>query len=698
MSFLTKGNWLKQKKIVFSFFLLLLCAVFFQPNSSKGSGYLKRPKKHKKTTPLFQTSSVKSSSEIVILAEDKVALQKIARRIESLGLQVVKTGQKLPAIVVRNPSGLIPEKTIRKIKKIKGIKSVSPKISYRETETYPNDTNFSEQWYLPNINAPKGWDITTGSASTTIAVVDSGVYWSHPDLTGKIIGIGGYELDLIDGDKYPSDEFGHGTAVAGLIAASTNNNQQLAGVNWQAKILPVRVMNSSGIIPDQIIAAEGIMLAADLGAKIINCSFGGYDYSPEVDLAVQYAFSKGAIVVAASGNDSTDSYCYPAACPNVIAVGATDSSGAVTSYSNYGWYLDVVAPGGDHGNWMRILGNSPSLPLTWGSGTSFSAPLVSGVASLILSSYPNVTPTQTARMILSSAQGTGWQKHSGFGLLDAWKALTSTPPIVEDTYEPNDSFYNAFEISPNQTYSSKITLYNDKEDFYKFRLLGETTVVAHLWNIPTNCDYDMELGGDSIYLSSNNSQNQEEWIKTRLPAGFYLLGIYPADRIGNDGELYSFKVSDEVVKRIYGESRIETSIKLSQAAFPEGSDTIVLATGYDFPDALAAAPLAYAYNAPLLLTKPSYLTDSLIEEIWRLGASKAIIIGGTLAISSNVESELQNLGLGIERISGKNRFETAQKIADKLRVKNGSPQKVIIATGYNYPDALASSSYAARKG
>ena len=170
------------------------------------------------------------------------------------------------------------------------------------------------------------------------------------------------------------------------------------------------------------------------------------------------------------------------------------------------------------------------------------------------------------------------------------------------------------------------------------------------------------------------------------------------DKAGNTS-IYSDSIvfHTPTSQRIYGTSRIETAIEISKKAF-SSSDYVVIATGYEFPDALAGAPLAYAYNAPLLLVKPTSLPNEVRKELQRLNAKNVFILGGNLAVSSEVENSLRNMGLNVSRIAGKSRYETAKKIAEKIREKEGDPERVIVTRGDNFPDALSSSSYAAKKG
>src|SRR5581483_7920674 len=210
----------------------------------------------------------------------------------------------------------------------------------------PNDPSYPSEWHLPKISAPQAWDLTTGSPSTIVAVIDTGIQYNHPDLpTSRLIN----GPDLVNNDADSSDDFGHGTFVAGVIGATTNNSLGVAGINWQTQIMGVKVLDSTGNGTSDVVS-QGIIYAADHGAKVINLSIGatvGCSQTPDVQSAVDYARSKNVTVVAAAGNNNTDANnSFPGSCSGVIDVGATDQNDARASYSNFGPRVDIAAPGG----------------------------------------------------------------------------------------------------------------------------------------------------------------------------------------------------------------------------------------------------------------------------------------------------------------------------------------------------------------
>jgi hypothetical protein len=318
--------------------------------------------------------------------------------------------------------------------------SHNPNVEFAELDYFaegmsitPNDPYFASwQYGLNVIQTPTAWDITTGSASVIIAIVDTGVDYTHPDLAGKVLS--GY--DFYDNDNNAMDENHHGTHIAGIIGAVANNGIGIAGITWQNPILPVKVYDALGNSLYSIVA-KGIIYATDRGARVINLSLGAPTSNSTLQSAVDYAYNHGVVLAAAAGNNGTLGIVYPAAYPNVIAVGASDGNDQRSTISNYGTELDVIAP--DGGFSTCLLGRIESL-----GGTSMSTAYVSAVCGLILSVNPSLTPTDVMRIIRDSAddKGTiGWDMYTGYGRLNAYKAVvmaTATPapappPAVDAT-------------------------------------------------------------------------------------------------------------------------------------------------------------------------------------------------------------------------------------------------------------------------
>jgi serine protease len=296
-----------------------------------------------------------------------------------------------------------------------------------------SDPYRSRQWDLGTMNVPTAWQQSTG-AGVTVAVIDTGVDGKHPDLAGQVLA--GYDATTgqTGGNTDPQ---GHGTHVAGTIAALTGNGTGVAGVAPDVTILPVRVLDAKGEGYDSD-TAEGIVWAADHGADVINMSLGGTDQSNAVSNAVAYARSKGVVVVAAAGNDRSKGSptSYPGADLGVIAVAATDSADKVASYSNAGSYVDVAAPG------SGILSTYPTSLAAVGyatmNGTSMAAPHVAAVAALLLGAEPDLTPDEVQAALQETAVdlGTaGKDNDFGYGRIDAAAALAEVTPSTSTPSE-----------------------------------------------------------------------------------------------------------------------------------------------------------------------------------------------------------------------------------------------------------------------
>lgn len=343
-----------------------------------------------------------------------------------------------------------------------------------EPSLAPNDTLYASQWHYPQVNLPAAWDLTTGSSTVRIAIIDTG-RTSHPDLAGKWLS--GLEYDAMgeDGDAASTSTWNHGVAVASVAGGATNNSANSAGVCWSCTLLNINA-ESGGMI-NSAAAIRGIHWAVDNGARVINMSFEAKLACSTIDMAamkaaVMYATSQNVTVVAAAGNSGKDAKdTSPASCPGVISVAATDKNKALAQYSNYG-QVTLAAPGGAASLIGGVIGSDAyGKPLGIGcdadpysqfgtsttgvvanwttktgkhcdrhlSGTSLAAPHVAGVVGLMLSRNPSLTPTQIRQMLQSTALPACNGK-CGAGLLDAAAAVKQAAPLPVNDPKPTASF------------------------------------------------------------------------------------------------------------------------------------------------------------------------------------------------------------------------------------------------------------------
>jgi len=292
----------------------------------------------------------------------------------------------------------------------------------------PSDAYWGSLWGMRNIKADQAWDIHKGLSTVVVAVVDTGVEYTHPDLAAHYMA-GGY--DWVNTDKDPLDDNGHGTHCAGVAAAVMDNGIGVVGVA-QVSVMAEKVLDStgSGTMAD---VANGITHAADNGAKVISLSLGAYFPSITLQNACQYAWNRGCILVAAAGNDFTYMPFYPAAYDTVIAVAATNIRDSSASYSNFGDWIELSAPGGD-GSYTNewILSTYKGGGYAWGKGTSMAAPHVSGLAALVWSYKPSLINQELRTHLYNTADDLGYAGkdiYFGYGRINAYRALNELGPI-----------------------------------------------------------------------------------------------------------------------------------------------------------------------------------------------------------------------------------------------------------------------------
>ncbi len=347
-------------------------------------------------------------------------------------------------------------------------------VGHFKIELESNDSLVAEQWYLDKINLAPAWQITKGDPEIIVGVIDTGIDYLHPDLeqaiwvnsaedlnnngrldeadlnnidddgNGFVDDVIGWDFtdaprfadggDFKDPDNQPMDEFGtgHGTQVAGLIAATDNNEMGIAGIAPGVKIMNLRAGTATGYLEEDDVA-RAVLYAVENGARIINMSFGDTALSRFLRDIIKYAHGQGVVIVSSAGNSATDEIHFPSGLVETIAVGASTETDGLAGFSSFGNTIDLVAPG------TNIISTAVGGKYNAVNGTSFSAPIVSAVSALILSQNPQLGPGQVRNILKTSAEDilfSGWDEFSGSGRVSALKALNIPYGGVLEIFSP----------------------------------------------------------------------------------------------------------------------------------------------------------------------------------------------------------------------------------------------------------------------
>ncbi len=304
------------------------------------------------------------------------------------------------------------EKLIERLKNDPSVELVE-RVALRKTIAVPTDTSYVKQYHLNKIKAAEAWDVNPGTAVIKVAVVDNAIEINHPDLIDNMLP--GFDLGDNDADASPPNaSFSHGTHVAGIVAATTNNVRGIASAsNNRVKVIPIKATPNSGN-PDGIyFGFEGIVWAVDNGADIVSLSWGGGGFSQSEQDVIDYAYENGVMVIAAAGNENNNLLQYPAAYAHVVSVASLDSTDSRSSFSSYGNTVDIAAPG------RGILSTIPFNSYAYFNGTSMATPLVASCAGYLLSCFPTLTIDSLESLIKSTADNIDAQNPAFVGQLGA---------------------------------------------------------------------------------------------------------------------------------------------------------------------------------------------------------------------------------------------------------------------------------------
>lgn len=406
-------NW-KKKSVA-----LVATAALMVPATS---AFAEAPQKTAKNQELVKVASNKdqtSKNQKEWISQDTIIVKHsgLDKNVhKKIGAKVIRSIPSLGYDVIQLNKGTNLEKAVSYYVKQKGVKNVSPSYMYYSFGTEV-DPKKQDMYHLNLLQIDKALELA-GNNDVKVAVIDGGVDFKHPDLKSQVLPP--YNAAAPANNPYPND---HGTHVAGIVGAAKDNGIGGHGINPNAKILPIDVFNGKEGTTDYFIA-QGILYAIEQNADVINMSLGGYGESPLVKEAVQKAIDKGITVVAAAGNESTDEYFFPASFEGVISVGSTNDRNKLSSYSNYGPSVDLVAPGEDI--YSTVHDEKKGSSFVKFSGTSMASPVVAGVASLLKSKYPDLKPYEIEAILEMTAKDLGDKGYDltyGHGLVDPVKAL-----------------------------------------------------------------------------------------------------------------------------------------------------------------------------------------------------------------------------------------------------------------------------------
>ena len=310
--------------------------------------------------------------ELLVKFKPGTGNAEIAQLNAAHGARVIDVTPQLGVRRLQIPAGSDEEQVVAAYKRNRNVEYAEP--NYLATVVAaPNDPYFTGgfQWDMAKIQASGAWDVTTGSPGISVAILDTGIDLSHPDLQGKVVA----SVNFSDSSTV-SDLNGHGTHVAGIIGAATNNSTGIAGLGYNTSVMNVKVMGDNGT-GSFFAVAQGVVWATDHGAIVVNMSLGAQFGNATLEDAIDYAWSKGVVIVAAAGNENSSTPFYPAAYQNVVAVASTDMFDKLAPSSDFGDWVDVAAPGG---NIYSTLPNNRYASL---SGTSVASPHVAGLAALV---------------------------------------------------------------------------------------------------------------------------------------------------------------------------------------------------------------------------------------------------------------------------------------------------------------------------
>lgn len=598
-----------------------------------------------------------------------------------------------------------------------GVVAVEPNHR-RLVARVPNDPGFGAQWAHQLSRMPAAWDRTVGSATVRMAVIDTGVDGRHPDLAANIV----EQVDVSTGqvvvrptgsDNDPCG-VGHGTGVAGVMAAMGDNGLGVAGVAWNAAIIDIAATDPlhCGSFTDASIVA-GIQHATARGAKVVNLSLGGpSDTCPTAFQAtIDAARSAGVVVVAAAGNEQRflpGVSAIPASCNGVVSVGAATEGGQRASYSNVNAWVDVLAPGGDTPPARGVLTTALGGGTNEAVGTSFSAPYVAGLAGLVAAVRPELSPDQVEAVITRTTIGAPARSNAaGWGVVDGGAAVALAASGAAIVARSPTSFPVGLvaRVGPAEGVTDAVRQAVAMSRYAFSDGIARHAVVARA------DDYADALAGASLaygvgpvlFTASSGplaAATTEELVRAVRPgATVYLLGGVVALPASLEAEIAALGF---VPKRLSGPDRSATAAvvadevqrRVAELGF-EPSRTAVVVTEQNWPDAAVAGSLGSLFGMPILLTAPAGPSNATLDALRRLAPQRVIVVGGTVAVSDEAFAAIAQAvpAATVDRRAGPDRVATALAVAREVvllfRAEVGFDPISVVAVNVRRADGFA---------
>ncbi|MCX8006599.1 MAG: S8 family serine peptidase [Coriobacteriia bacterium] len=625
----------------------------------------------------------------VIVSFDAGRRAEALAAIREAGGRVVRELRSETDLLVELPSETASGSARKRLLRHAAVRRVAPNGVLRPA-WIPNDPLLDKQWALTMTGVPQAWDLTRGSGTVRVAVIDSGVDVSHPDLARNLDLVN--DWDFVRNDGTADEEYPHGTHVAGIVGAVANNGQGIAGVAPGVKVLPIKIIDAAGIASTADFA-DAVRYAADKGAQIINASLGD-DLDPSnasdaaeiavLQEAVDYARSKGCLVVAAAGNGSGPPVWYPAACRGVVAVSAVARTGSLAPYSSTGSEVDLAAPGGYatsyEGREDAVLSTWNGGGYAYAAGTSMAAPHVAGIAALLKSARPDASRAVLEAALESAAHDLGVpgrDEQTGYGLVHAADSLALLRRVPR--LAGADRYATAVAVSKAAFAAGSCpTVVMASGERYPDALAG-AGLAGRL--------------GSPVLLTRRLALPSDVLAELRRLGATKVLIVGEAEAVGAPVE-EALRRAGLAVERLGGADRYATAALVAgrTLASRTGTATVFVVRGDEFADATVAGAPAAASASPVVLVKPDSLPSSAREAIEGAKPCRVVIVGGPAAVSDAVKDAIGGIEgvVGVERWSGTDRYETAAAVARSAVAAGLCARRLAaVASGADFPDALA---------